>query len=553
MGFRMSEEAPELGWKGKYQLLRRLGRGGMGEVFEAIDPALDRRVAIKVPGGEVARHADVAERFLREARAAARLSHPNVVTVHAVETDGRWPFLVMELVEGSPARGPYPWAEATRIAAAAARGVAAAHRAGLIHRDIKPSNLLIRTDGTVKVADFGLARFTDPGVSPLTGSHVAVGTVHYMSPEQCRADEPVTELSDIYALGATYFALLTGRPPFDAAAEFLVQYAHCSADIPDVSAEVEGLPIGCGEVIRRAMAKEPAARFPSADAMADALEAILPSPTNSPGPRPIPPVQPTSSTVKLLGDASEMADGSTVPVGKPVRPPRRPRRRVYLLLGMLAVAGMVAIPLALGRGGSTGSVPIPPESTDSAPLATTRSVPDPGWVPLFDGKSLEGWHPIPERNWAVVDGLLTGDGPNSYCFTKRGDFQDFVLRAEVRLPPEANSGIFFRCHPGESLPVGWEARMGWDRGVSAFGSLFVTRKPIADVRSSNPGLVRPGEWATVEVSAIDRAITISVDGVRCLTHTDSTHDPVAGRIGLQAYTPDHPVEFRSIQIREVRR
>ena len=167
---------------GKYLLLRKLGAGGMGEVWEALDTVLDRAVAVKLLTGD----GPDARESIREAAAAARVNHPNAVSVYdAAECDGRW-LIVMELVDGPSAGtrvselGPLPWAEATRIARDAAAGLAAVHAAGLIHRDVKPANILLTPDGTAKVADFGLAR-----VSARTTVTAVVGTPHYMSPEQC--------------------------------------------------------------------------------------------------------------------------------------------------------------------------------------------------------------------------------------------------------------------------------------------------------------------------------------------------------------------------------
>lgn len=196
---------------GKYLVARRLGQGGMGEVFEATDPDLGRQVALKLIAS-IVDDEPARERFRQEVRSAASLMHPNVVAVHGVDTsaDGR-PFLVMELVTGGSAadsvraRGHLPWREATRILIDACRGIAAAPAAGLIHRDIKPANLLLAADGSAKVGDFGLARSMSPEARRLTGSRLVLGTAYYMSPEQSRGDEPVNDLSDVYSLGATYF------------------------------------------------------------------------------------------------------------------------------------------------------------------------------------------------------------------------------------------------------------------------------------------------------------------------------------------------------------
>jgi len=260
---------------GKYLLRRKLGAGGMGEVWEAMDSVLDRPVAVKLLTGD----ANDREHYVREAAAAARVSHPNTVAVHdAAEADGQW-FIVMELVVGPNVAqmvnqsGRLPWAEATRIARDAATGLAAVHAAGLVHRDVKPGNILIAAGGLAKVADFGLARRAERATLSNTGLRL-VGTPQYMSPEQCRG-EPADARSDVYALGATYFTMLAGHPPFQGDEPMSVMFAHCHTQPPDLRATVPELPDGCAAVVRRAMPKQPADRFPSAEAMRAKLDELL--------------------------------------------------------------------------------------------------------------------------------------------------------------------------------------------------------------------------------------------------------------------------------------
>ncbi len=281
---------------GKYRVVGELGRGGMGVVYEAEDPVLERRVALKVLGPQLAASPEAARRFLREARAAARLSHANVVAVHDVDEHDGLPFLVMELVPGGSAQarldagGRLGWREATRLTADACRGLEAAHAAGLIHRDIKPANLMLGHDGAAKLGDFGLAQALDgAGPSLASGPHV-LGTPHFMSPEQCRS-EPLDARSDVYALGATYFALLTGRPPFATGGPLAVMFAHCSRPVPDPREDCPDVPEACAAVVRRATAREPSGRYAGAAEMLADLEAVLagaPGPSLDTGPLPRP-------------------------------------------------------------------------------------------------------------------------------------------------------------------------------------------------------------------------------------------------------------------------
>ncbi len=266
---------------GKYVLKSRLGKGGMGVVYLATDTRLKRDVALKVLSKSLASNADAVQRFLQEARAAAQLNHPNVVMVHDVDQQRGHCFLVMELVTGGTAQermslGPLSWVEATRTIADACRGLAAAHQAGLIHRDIKPSNLIRTADGIIKLADFGLAKVPDETKTsgPVTKSGAILGTPQYMSPEQC-SGEPVDARSDIYSLGATYFALLTGEPPYVETQPLQIMFAHCSKPVPDPRSRRPDVPAACAEVVMTALAKQRAERFKSADEFLAALNALL--------------------------------------------------------------------------------------------------------------------------------------------------------------------------------------------------------------------------------------------------------------------------------------
>lgn len=263
----------------KFHLLARLGEGGNGVVYRAFDTVLQRAVAIKLLPRHHAGNEIAGARFLREARAAAGINHPHVVAVHAIEEhDGEW-LLVMEYLPGGSAEdrlraaGRLAWREATRIVRDACRGLAQAHAVGLIHRDIKPSNILLTADGLAKLADFGLAKNPAEVNRALTQPGSVVGTPLFMSPEQCR-NEPLDERSDLYSLGATYFNLLTGRPPFDAAGVGLF-IAHCTQRAPDPRSLAGDVPPACAAIVLRALAKEPADRYSTAHALLADLDAVL--------------------------------------------------------------------------------------------------------------------------------------------------------------------------------------------------------------------------------------------------------------------------------------
>jgi urea transport system substrate-binding protein len=187
-------------------------------------------------------------------------------------------YVVMEMVQGRSVQslmddGPLPWRDATRILIAACEGLMAVHAHGIIHRDIKPGNLLCTADGAVKLTDFGLACWLDPSKRSSTLKRPA-GTPHYMSPEQCR-DDDYDERTDIYALGATYYALLTGFTPYTGAAPPQIMFNHCSAPVPDPRKGHRPVPDACAAIVRRAMAKKRADRYESARAMQRALRTVL--------------------------------------------------------------------------------------------------------------------------------------------------------------------------------------------------------------------------------------------------------------------------------------
>jgi serine/threonine protein kinase len=338
---------------GKYRVLSCLGRGGMGIVYEAEDTRLKRRVALKLLNDQFARDENLLKRFLLEARAAARLSHANVVAVYDIGQRNEIYYFAMELVRGESLQdvlerdGPLPWQSATWACAEICRGLVAAHAASLVHRDIKPANILRAADGTIKLADFGLAKVDDPSVPRLTQMNTTVGTPGYMSPEQCRA-ERLDGLSDIYSLGATYYALLVGRPPYGDEDDMRTLFAHCSAPVPDPRAFRAGLPDGCAAIVARAMAKSRAQRYGGADEMLVALQRLLAA------------ASPAAPITAVPEPAIPIADRPTVPMqilptlGR-IAGPRRRLRRVgagMLLVGLLLVVatGLLMRP---GGGGET--------------------------------------------------------------------------------------------------------------------------------------------------------------------------------------------------------
>lgn len=261
---------------GEYSLQRELGRGGMGVVYLARDVQLDRDVAIKVLPTHLAQTTAARERFLREARTAAGLSHPHVVPIHRVGEAGGFVFFVMSYVEGETlgerlrTRGPLPPADATRVLREVAWALAYAHGRGVVHRDVKPDNILLEAGtGRALVTDFGIAHGGgDPG--PVTDPGKIMGTAHFMSPEQA-ANGPVDGRSDIYALGVVGYLAVSGRLPFESSNLPALLVRQATEAPPSVMRAAPGLPPALGAAIDKCLAREPEGRFADGEALAEAL------------------------------------------------------------------------------------------------------------------------------------------------------------------------------------------------------------------------------------------------------------------------------------------
>jgi serine/threonine-protein kinase len=262
--------------KDEYEIIEELGRGGMAIVFKAREKQLERDVAIKVLPFSLAFDKEFVERFQREARTSAKLEHPGIIPIYRVGKSGRAIYFVMKFLRGKPlsnvlaARGTLPPAEIRQILVQVARALAYAHKSGIVHRDIKPDNIMFDEHGQAVVTDFGIAKAASGG--KLTGTGMSIGTPHYMSPEQARA-QPLDGRSDIYSLGVVAFQCLVGRVPFDGEDSFSIGYKHIMEEIPTPPLETYDQRT-LFEVVKRMMAKTPDDRFQTADDLVQALEAV---------------------------------------------------------------------------------------------------------------------------------------------------------------------------------------------------------------------------------------------------------------------------------------
>ena len=333
---------------GRYELEELVGSGGMSSVYRSHDRLLERPVALKILHEQFTRDDDYVERFRREARAVAQLTHPNIVTViDRGEQDGRQ-FIVFEYVDGLNLKelleqeGTLSPREAIELGLQVARGLAFAHEQGLVHRDVKPQNVIIDAEGRAKVTDFGIARSLDVDGMTITGT--IMGTSNYIAPEQARG-QAVDEQTDVYSLGCVLYELLAGEVPYEGDNFVAVAMRHVNEPVPSVREIRSDVPLRLDWAIQQAMAKDPHDRFDSMDDFAAELEACH---------------------AELDGD-----QGATMVVPAAVRPrPRPPRRRRRLGLWPVVLAGVllaaalggVVGALTIGDGGNGSSGSAPPSS-----------------------------------------------------------------------------------------------------------------------------------------------------------------------------------------------
>jgi serine/threonine protein kinase len=326
----------------RYELEELVGSGGMSSVYRARDRLLERHVALKVLHHHFAEDDEYVERFRREARAVAQLTHPNIVTViDRGEADGSQ-YIVFEYVEGENLKqllersGPLPVQDALELALGIARALAFAHEHGLVHRDVKPQNVLLNGDGRPKVTDFGIARSLDIEHG-FTQTGTVLGTSNYIAPEQASGNR-VGVHTDVYSLGVVLFELLTGEVPFDGDNFVAVAMRHINEEAPSVLERRGDVPARVAAAIERALAKDPRDRFPSMDAFAAELEACLAE----------------LSTGTGEGDATMVVTPLRRQRPEPSARSRRPRSPWPLLLALLALLALGVIAVALIALNETG-------------------------------------------------------------------------------------------------------------------------------------------------------------------------------------------------------
>jgi serine/threonine-protein kinase len=404
---------------GRYELLETIGEGGFAVTWRAWDTRLERAVALKILRSQYARDERFVFRFVREARAAASVSHPNVVRLHDFGQDPATVYIAMQYVQGQTLRdllrrfpGGMPEADVIRLISPVLHGLSAIHGAGIVHRDVKPDNVLIDRDGEVLITDFGIALLA--GSPRLTGTDTTFGTAAYMAPEQGRG-ESVTAATDIYATGVVLFELLTGRLPFTADNPVAMMMAHQNQPPPFPSPYIAGsVSAAVQDAAMRALAKRPEERFPTADAFLDALMGRAIAPTI--------PARPVTATMPMAA-APRLRTSPALQRAAP-RPVRRSSPWPLLFLVLLIAAG-AALGAAYAAGyfdptDDPGPLVAETATATNVPADTPTPVDAPTIAPVVDEPTevvvtptevLEA--PTEESNPPVIESAVPDSSPGS--------------------------------------------------------------------------------------------------------------------------------------------
>ncbi len=498
---------------GRYRIERFLARGGMATVYEAVDLRLDRVVALKVMHPHLAHDQAFVTRFQREAKSAARLTHPHVVAVYDQGSDGEHVYLAMEYVPGRTLRdilrefGPLTPEQALVLIDPVLEALAAAHAAGFVHRDIKPENVLISDDGRVKVADFGLARAMESSDQSLTHG-VIIGTVAYLSPEQVERGE-ADGRSDIYAAGICLFEMITGQLPFSGESPLSIAYQHVHTDVPAPSSVRAGISPEVDAIVVTATRRDPAARYQGAgDALIDVrrIRGALPPP------RPFVDVRDTLVVERETLDRSPPAQQSPPsPTAPPMQPaPASPRRR-RSRGPLIAVALILAV---LGAAVSAWWLAAGPGRTVPTPDVLGQTVAEATATLTAAGLSLEvGGEEFSET--VPADAIVRTDPAPGDGVREGGTVVASVSKGPERYEVPSVDGLTSaqvqEAIGGANLAVG-SVREEYDDTVPAGDAVTTDPKPGS--------VVRPGTKVDVIVSKGPRPVTLpDLEGKRSAAAT----------------------------------
>jgi serine/threonine protein kinase len=461
---------------GRYRLDAQIGAGGMSTVFRAFDMTLERQVAIKVMHHHIAADADQLERFRREARAVAQLSHPHVVGVIDAGEDDGTQYIVFEYVQGETLKerirrlGKLPISEAVAYAIEIARALGAAHEQGIVHRDVKPQNVLIDEEGSAKVTDFGIARTRDQAGLTMDGR--VLGTTDYVSPEQALG-HAVTGQSDLYSLGIVLFEMLTGDVPFKGEGQVAVAMKHVREDLPDVQVRRPEVSSALAAVVDRATAKDLDERYADDQQLIADLEDVLSIEVSRSG--------------QITGEATAVF--KTLPKKTRRRVPAFVQHpmRIFLTIGALAV---IAVGLALALKGNTH------RGTRNAVTPPARSVPGTKGVSLPQG-SAHDYDPGGDQQEHHTEAQnILDDNPNTSWSTESYDGGVFGTKPGV--------GIYVDADPaanGNKLQID-TSTPGWT------GTIY-------GATSGPPEAITDDGWSAIgDIGKAERKTTIDLPGTR---------------------------------------
>ncbi len=516
---------------GRYRLEASIGSGGMAEVFRGQDTTLDRQVAIKVLAPQFARDPSFVERFRREAQAAARLNHPNIVNVYDTGVDGDTNYIVMEYVEGRTLAeylaggGKLAPTKAAEIGEKVAEALAAAHAQGVIHRDIKPANIMVTRDGRVKVMDFGIARLV-AGPDTVEQTAAVLGTAAYLSPEQAQG-QTVDARSDLYSLGIVLFEMVTGKPPFTGDSAMAVAYKHVQeTPLPPSSLNGDVTP-RFDAVVMRALAKNPANRYQSAAEFRDDLVRVIAG-------------QEVAATPLLPAAA---AAGATQVISRPAAtamlPPTEPDagRKVWMwiLIGalILLILGGAAYLLAHSLLGNepVAKVTVPSVIGLSLEEASTA----------LTAKGLKVGEPLTEvsSDPAEKPGTVLGQDPLPDQQVAKGSVVILTISKAPRTftVPELTDATVDEATAlleAQSLVLGSQSEQPSD-GIDA--GHIISQAPLANTEAAK------GTPVDVVVSTGPEITTVSVPDVTCLSYGQAKArlNGVGLEISLDGTAPPNPL------------
>jgi serine/threonine protein kinase len=558
----------------RYHILEQLGEGGMAVVYKAYDTHLDCPVAVKVilPSFE---HTDkFLKRFEREARALAKLSHPNIVGVIDYGQHNGLPYLVMEYLPGGTLKQKLgqlmPWQEAARLLAPIGRALAYAHQQGILHRDVKPSNILITQSGEPMLSDFGLAKILEAQESmDLTGSTGVVGTPEYMAPEQITSNAADRRV-DIYSLGVVFYELVSGRTPYRADTPAAVMIKAATEPLPRPTQFAPNLPETVEQVILKAMEKDPENRYQNMDELAQALERLAAD--REPVPATVPtviaalPFSPGTPTPKIPAQATGTGQRSappSVPVGKAAEVPKKRANWLGWVIGgggfLIFVLLILVVIFAIGYfltdgfknftfGTVTASPTVPAQLPTTVPTAVSTRLPT--TVPM--NILFQDMFTDPNSGWSVFsdqDATIeySNGGLRIYVITANMDVWSHanqIFPGDVRLevdatktggPDDNDFGLICRYQDGSNF---YFALISSD-GYQGIGIMQNDKRTLlsGDSLTSSSTILQGAATNHIRFDCVGNSLTLYANSVQLSTVTDSTFSS-GGDVGLIAGTYD---------------